>query len=75
MNVKVITAVEQYEKQPGEVTCFLAGGITDCGEWQDEVIKYLTEVEVDLSGLVLLNPRRKNFPIHDPNASNEQITW
>ena len=75
MNVKVITAVEQYEKQPGEVTCFLAGGITDCGEWQDEVINYLENVDVDLTGLVLFNPRRKNFPIHDPNASNEQITW
>lgn len=75
MNIKVITAVEKYEKQPGEITCFLAGGITDCGEWQDEVINYLKNVDVDLTGLVLFNPRRKNFPIHDPNASNEQITW
>jgi len=24
---------------------------------------------------VLFNPRRDNFPIHDPNASNEQIKW
>lgn len=75
MNIKVITAVEKYEKQPGEITCFLAGGITDCGEWQDEVINYLENVDVDLTGLVLFNPRRKNFPIHDPNASNEQIAW
>jgi len=75
MNIKVITAVEKYEKKPGEITCFLAGGITDCGEWQDEVINYLENVDVDLTGLVLFNPRRKNFPIHDPNASNEQITW
>jgi len=24
---------------------------------------------------VLLNPRRENFPIHDPSAAREQIKW
>ena len=24
---------------------------------------------------VLMNPRRANFPIHDPNAAKEQISW
>ena len=23
----------------------------------------------------MFNPRRENFPIHDPNAANEQIKW
>ena len=71
--MRVITAVEKYERQPGDITCFLAGGITDCAEWQDEVINLLSKM--NLPRLVILNPRRKNFPIHDPNASNEQITW
>lgn len=71
--MKVITAVEEYKRQPGDITCFLAGGITDCAEWQDEVIKILSEM--DLPKLVIFNPRRKNFPINDPNASTEQITW
>lgn len=75
MNVKVITAIEDYVSQEGEITCFLAGGITNCGEWQDKVIEYLQETEEDLKGLVIFNPRRKNFPINDPNASEEQITW
>ena len=72
--MKVITAVETYERQPDDIFCFLAGGITNCAEWQDEVIKELESME-GLDHLVIFNPRRKNFPIHDPNASNEQITW
>ena len=51
-------------------TVFLAGGITDCPEWQDEVIKKLDDIEA-----YVFNPRRKNFPIHDPSAAREQIKW
>ena len=50
---------------------FLAGGITNCPEWQFVVIEKLK----DEPGLTIYNPRRKNFPIEDPNASEEQITW
>lgn len=49
---------------------FLAGGITNCPEWQKEMVGLLSETD-----LVLLNPRRENFPIHDPSAALEQITW
>lgn len=52
-------------------TVFLAGGITNCPEWQDEIIEILK----DYSDGIILNPKRKNFPIHDPNAALEQITW
>ena len=52
---------------------FLAGGITDCEDWQQIVREDLQGRE----GLnaTLINPRRKDFPIHDPNASQEQIAW
>lgn len=53
------------------VKVFLAGGITNCPDWQSELIeklKYLPKVTI-------YNPRRANFPIDDPNASEEQITW
>jgi len=71
--MKVITAPEQYEKQEGDVLLFLAGGITNCPNWQKEVIALLEKVNP--SDLVVFNPRRDNFPIHDPNAAKEQITW
>lgn len=68
--MKVITAVEEIG-YPDKPTIFMAGGITDCPEWQDDLIELLK----DNDDGVLLNPRRKNFPIHDPNASQEQIEW
>lgn len=53
-------------------TLFLAGGITNCPDWQKEFVGLLDSLWVNL---VVFNPRRKNFPIDDPNASKEQITW
>ena len=50
---------------------FLAGGITNCPNWNDEVIENLN----DISTLTIYNPRRKNFPIDDPNAAEQQISW
>jgi len=50
---------------------FLAGGITDCPDWQSEIINDLKHIK----DLTIYNPRRKDFPIDDPNASEEQITW
>ena len=52
----------------------MAGGITNCDNWQQEVIKELSQFE-HTDNLVILNPRRENFPIDDPNASKEQIEW
>ena len=50
---------------------FLAGGITNCPDWLAELIEKIK----DINHLVVYNPRRKNFPIHDPNAAEEQIVW
>lgn len=52
------------------VCIFLAGGITGCPDWQQDMVKLLYDAR-----LTLLNPRREDFPIHDPNAALEQITW
>ena len=49
---------------------FLGGGITNCPQWQKEVLKLLENTD-----LIVFNPRRENFPIKDPNASFEQIKW
>lgn len=49
---------------------FLAGGITDCPDWQDDMVERLSDTD-----LVLFNPRRKNFPIDDPEAAQTQIEW
>ena len=72
--MKVITAVEKYKPNYGDITVFLAGGITDCDNWQKRVIDYL-KTQQHTEHLVVFNPRRDKFPINDPNAAEEQITW
>lgn len=62
-----IYSLENYKN----LKMFLAGGITNCPNWQSYVINELK----DLSNLTIYNPRRKNFPIDDPSASEEQIIW
>jgi hypothetical protein len=69
MGVKVIESPTEYQVE-GDAAIFLAGGITDCPDWQTQIIEMLKGVDV-----VLLNPRRANFPIHDPTAAQKQIDW
>lgn len=61
--------VEAPYRDSGHVL-FLAGGITDCPDWQRVICDDLTG-----ENLIVLNPRRDDFPINDPNASYEQIKW
>ena len=49
---------------------FLAGGVTGCPDWQAEVASMSSDMDI-----VLLNPRRRDFPIQDPTASEAQICW
>lgn len=53
-----------------EPRIFLAGGITGCPDWQTQAA-YLFS---DLSCTVL-NPRRLEFDVNDPNAAPAQIEW
>lgn len=73
-NVEVITAIREYEN-PEKISCFLGGGITNCDDWQRTVIDTIKSSNIDTSSLILYNPRRPNFPIDDPNASEDQINW
>lgn len=70
--MKVITAINEYQRKLNDIFVFLAGGITNCEEWQDIVIEKLKKED---DHLIIFNPRRKNFPIDNPNASLEQIKW
>ena len=49
---------------------FLAGGITNCRDWQKELVEKLSDTD-----LTLMNPRRKDWPIDDPESSKKQINW
>lgn len=61
-----------YVEAPATIgtSLFMAGGITDCPDWQADFRKMLGGQR-----LVLVNPRRENFPMHNPAAAKAQIEW
>lgn len=67
--MRYIECPEIYENNDG-TSVFLAGGITNCPDWQQEIVTLL-----EASNFVILNPRRKHFPKDDNNAALNQIKW
>jgi len=68
--MRYIEAPEEYTPSTGELSIFLAGGIQNCPQWQADMTRGLKDTSLNI-----VNPRRANFPIHDPNAAKAQITW
>ena len=66
--MKYIEAPDIYNWE--EKSLFLAWGISNCPDWQEEYINYFKD-----TSLVLLNPRRTNFNVADKSVEIEQITW
>lgn len=66
----VITAPE-YRVASTKHRLFLAGGITNCPDWQAEVIQQLSGVP----NLTVFNPRRGTYPFDHKHLDEEQITW
>lgn len=65
---------------PSSPSCrvFLAGGITGCRNWQQEVIdhlKYYEQIYGNFGEVQVFNPRRDNFDVEDPSVTIEQIRW
>lgn len=69
--VQVITAPSNQKAK--FISVFLAGGITNCKEWQKEVINEISSYENN--NITLFNPRQENFDITDKSASYKQILW
>ena len=66
--MQIITA-PSIEK-PMYTSVFLAGGITNCKDWQKEVIE-----ELKCENISIFNPRQEHFDVSDKNASYKQIEW
>jgi hypothetical protein len=66
--MKYVEAPEKYKGKGKSI--FLAGTITGALDWQSSLAEHLKK-----EALVILNPRRKNFPMGDTNAAEAQITW
>lgn len=55
-------------------TVFLAGGISNCPDWQKDFVDYLTFLDKDIN-LTIINPRRNIFDISNNKLTKEQIAW
>ncbi len=49
---------------------FLAGGISNCGNWAKELIDLLSDTD-----LIIYNPRRDDYKKDDPTAEEYQVNW
>jgi len=49
---------------------FLGGGITNCPNWQKDIVEYFKDTDLNI-----FNPRQDNFDINNTDASNAQIEW
>lgn len=82
--IEIIEA-PNHSKEDRKIKLFLAGGITNCPDWQKEVIDRFQNaiykgspnghIRFMLDDVTVYNPRRENFPIDDPSASEIQIKW
>lgn len=68
-----VEAPTYYRPQPADPSAvFLAGGITGVERWHDHAVKTL---QASGKPVVIINPNRARFPIHDPSAAWEQVSW
>ncbi|MFB7896152.1 nucleoside 2-deoxyribosyltransferase domain-containing protein [Streptomyces xiamenensis] len=68
-----VEAPNYYRPQPADPPAvFLAGGITGVERWHDRAVMALERSGVPV---VILNPNRVRFPISDPSAAWEQVSW
>lgn len=62
-----------YHLIEDEPTLFLAGGITNCRDWQTEAVNHLTRL---YPWVTILNPRRADWPGgQDTQEAYRQIKW
>jgi hypothetical protein len=76
IKAKVITSPKKFKIHDtdsivkNKKTVFLAGGISNCTDWQSELIELLLPFDI-----TIFNPRRKFYDMADKNIEREQITW
>jgi hypothetical protein len=71
MEMKYFECPAEAVKTPDFKHVFLAGGITNCYNWQREISLMLQHTP----NLALFNPRRSVYDYDDPKLGEEQIHW
>lgn len=62
--------IEAPDESTLSPTLFLAGGISNCPDWQSHMVSLLRD-----ENLTIFNPRRKDFDVSKKDESKKQIEW
>lgn len=65
-----IKCPQEFNKTFESISLFLAGGITNCPNWQNEMSDLLKNTK-----LTLIDPRRDNWDVNDSAIEQQQINW
>jgi len=71
--IKIVQAPEEIKLKRNSIKLFLAGGISNCPRWQDDICeRLLKEKRFDQYSMdiIIFNPRCKSIPEEEP-----QIKW
>jgi len=73
-SVQIVECPQEYKgSSTSTFKIFLAGGITNCPDWQAEIISRISS-QVKNSSVTIFNPRRTRWK-KDEIKEEEQITW
>lgn len=75
--MKVITCPDKIESNDLTLSVFLGGGISNCADWQNDLIAKLKIFSVRNKHIHfnVFNPRRDTFDVSNKDDSKFQITW
>jgi hypothetical protein len=68
--MRVVQCPAEAEPDSLEPTLFLAGGISNCPDWQSELLEVLRATD-----WVVFNPRRVDFDSSNSHLARSQIEW
>jgi Nucleoside 2-deoxyribosyltransferase like len=68
--MRAVQCPAEAEPRDGERSLFLAGGISNCPDWQSELLELLSDTD-----WLLINPRREDFDSSNPAMTEAQIAW
>ena len=68
--MRVIQCPAEAAPLPSERSVFLAGGISNCLNWQVQLLEQLRDTD-----WLVLNPRREDFDLADSQMAGAQIEW
>ena len=68
--MRVVQCPAEADPRDFERSVFLAGGISNCPDWQTQLLELLRDTD-----WLVLNPRREDFDSSDTGISEAQIEW